>query len=71
MVMLNMCFMSVFFAGIVLVCGVAKLSKRDKKLERYIARLEQENRRLKYTMSLMEKKANGDRLVYTASTYNK
>lgn len=69
--MLNICFIGVFLSGIALVCGVMSINKRNRKTERYIARLESENRRLKYTVSLMERKANADRLVYTASIYNK
>lgn len=68
---LFMCFVGVILSAIVLVCGFVRLNNKDKETDRYIARLESENRRLKYTVSLMERKANGDRVVYTASTYNK
>ena len=63
--MLNMCFMGVFLSGVAVVCGFIGLHKKDKATERYIARLESENRRLKHTVVVMERKAKGERLVYT------
>lgn len=68
--MLSFCFLGVILSGIALVCGVMSLNKRDRETERYIARLESENRRLKETVTHIERKAKGDRLIFTVSIDN-
>ena len=68
---LFICFIGVILSAFALIYGVKNIDKKDKDQARYIARLEQENRRLKYTVSLMERKAKGDRLVYTLGADNK
>lgn len=65
--MLNMCFMGVFISGVAFVCGVIFLNKRERETDRYIARLEAENRRLKEAVTNIERKAKGDRLIFTVS----
>lgn len=68
--MLSICFFGVFISGIALVCGIVSLNKRDSETERYIARLEAENRSLKETVERLERKAKGDKLVFTISLDN-
>lgn len=68
--MLNICFMGVFLSGVAVVCGFIGLHRKDRETERYIARLEAENRRLKEAVILTERKAKGERLIFTVSLDN-
>lgn len=63
--MLNMCYVGVILSTIAMIWGFNNLRKRDKATERYISRLEAENRRLKHAVFVLERKAKGDRMIYT------
>lgn len=68
--MLSFCYLGVILAVIAFVYGFTSLRKRDRDTERYIARLESENRLLKDKVERLERKVKGDRLVFTISLDN-
>lgn len=68
--MLSFCYLGVILSVIAFVHGFTSLRKRDSETERYIARLESENRLLKDKVDRLERKVKGDRLVFTISLDN-